>query len=188
MQGGNGGSPPTAIPVLYKQDDHWTFLDATCKIGEWIAAGILSPDSALMYDPPLHSGKYEEARNRALSAVKAPVKAADVADYHLKGWYGREDSLIYRGLLLRPTVHALKSIKVDGESMEKYLKRIGVIRLPIAVRRSRKVLTCGRPLSDFCLRQRLFDAIKRVPGQPRRWPSGEGSTLEDAVVAAVVSA
>lgn len=170
-----------AIPFIAKNGDKWTFVDATCAIGDWIAAGVFGADSILTYEPPKHSNKYELARSCVEKAGVVTYRAGDIADKVLAVWHRREDSRVYGGLLARPSVHCLKSVRVDGVRMESRLAGRG-FRLPIAVRRSRKDPDVQQASERaYSLRNKLFAAIDRKPCRPASWDASGDDSLGAAV-------
>jgi hypothetical protein len=173
-----------SIPFIARNGDKWTFVDATCTIGDWIDAGVFDVDSIMTYEPPKHSKKYELAKQCVEQEGVVEHRAGDIADQRLCVWHRREDSRVYGGLLARPSVHCLKSIRVDGVRMERRLVGRG-FRLPIAVRRSKKDPNVQHASERaYFLRNKLFAAIDRKPCRPATWPAS-GS---DSIVVAVADA
>jgi len=105
------------VPVVTRQGGNWTYVDTGCKIGDWIATGILSTSSMLTYVPPGHTDKYADARVNAEMSTPRPVRASSVQHLPLGAWADAEEQRIY-GSSVRPGIHPLRSIRIAGRRLE----------------------------------------------------------------------
>lgn len=174
-----------AIPFLVRTGDKWTFVDATCNIGDWIDAGAFGADAVLTYEPPKHTDKYPAAQKCVDAAASVRYRAGDVRDKMLSQWYSSEENRVYGAILIRPPAYTLKSIYVDGSRMDHHLARHG-IRLPVTVRRSRSISpTAAASEVAAALRKRLFNAIRRQPCESVTWSA---TSQDQTLLAAVLDA